>query len=238
MTATALPATRARRLGLWSTTIGKKLLVAITGLGWIGFVFAHMVGNLKYFLGGKHYDEYGEFLRRMGEPVFPRTVLLWLLRTGLIVAFFAHVGIVYVLAKRNRESRPGRYAKTAHIQANPASLMMKWGGITILLFLLFHLAQFTWGNSHTIAYTRGDPYGNMGRAFYHRYWMGLIYLAAMVALAGHIYHGFWSTMQTLGFNRRRWDGLFRRTATALAAVIVGGNVLIILGATFIAHPNL
>ena len=244
MTATALPATRARRLGLWSTTIGKKLLVAITGLGWIGFVFAHMIGNLKYFLGPEGHGDnrpaanvYGEWLRDLGTPAFPRTVLLWILRFGLIIAFVAHVVLVAYLAKRNHDSRPSRYAKTAHVQANPASLMMKWGGVTILAFLIFHLAQFTWGVSHTIAYKRGDVYANVHNAFYHRPLFGIIYLIAMVALAGHIYHGFWSTMQTLGFNRRRWDGLFRRTATALAAVIVGGNVIIILGATFIAHPG-
>ena len=243
MTAAAVGAGRSRR-GLWSTTIGKKLLVAVTGLGWIGFVFVHMIGNLKLFLGPEGHGDrtpalnvYGEWLRERGAPAFPRTVLLWILRFGLIVMFVAHVVLVAALGYRNRAARPQRYEKTAHVQANPASLMMKWGGVTILAFLLFHLAHFTWGVSPDIDFKRGDPYTNMTQAFYHRPWMGAIYLVAMVALAGHLYHGIYSTAQTLGINRARREALVRRIATAVAAVVVGGNVIIILGATLIETPG-
>lgn len=237
MTATALPGSRARRLGLLGTTIGKKFVVAVTGLGWIGFVLVHMVGNLKIFLGPGPLNTYGEWLREMGEPAFPRTVLLWIMRSGLIVLFVAHVVLVYLLALRNRRSRPVRYAKPGRIQADPASLMMKWGGVTILLFLVFHLAHFTWGVLPTERFQRGDPYGNVTSAFYHRPLMGLIYLVAMVALAGHVYHGFWSTMQTLGVNRKRFDRIFRAVSWGLVVVIIGGNIAIILGATFIQQPG-
>jgi len=244
VTATAVRAAPRRRFGLWSTTIGKKLLVAITGLGWIGFVLVHMVGNLKLFLGPEGQGNgtpalnvYGEWLRNLGTPALPRTVLLWFLRFGLIAMFFAHVVLVAALSYRNRKARPQGYAKTAHVQANPASLMMKWGGVTILAFLIFHLAQFTWGVSPDIEFRRGDPYANMTLAFYHRPWMGAIYLVAMVALAGHLYHGVYSTAQTLGINRVRWEPLIRRLAAGLTAVVVGGNVVIILGATFIQNPG-
>jgi len=244
MTATAVRAGRSRRFGLWSTTIGKKLVVAVTGLGWIGFVFFHMIGNLKLFLGAEGHGNqtpalnvYGEWLRDLGTPALPRTMLLWFLRFGLIAMFIGHVVLVAILSYRNRAARPTRYAKTAHVQANPASLMMKWGGVTILAFLAFHLAQFTWGVSPDITYRRGDPYTNVTSAFYHRPWMGAIYLVAMVALGGHLYHGVYSTAQTLGINRARRERLIRRIAAGVAGVIVGGNVLIILGATFLAHPG-
>jgi succinate dehydrogenase / fumarate reductase cytochrome b subunit len=245
VTATAVRAGRSRRLGLWSTTIGKKLLVAVTGLGWIGFVLVHMIGNLKLFLGpeGGRYGRtpalnvYSEWLRDLGTPALPRTMLLWFLRFGLIVLFVGHVVLVAALSYRNRAARPQRYAKTAHVQANPASLMMKWGGVTILAFLLFHLAQFTWGATPDIRFGRGDPYGNVTRAFYHRPWMSALYLVAMVALAGHLYHGIYSTAQTLGINRARWERPIRRLATTVAAVIVAGNVLIILGATLLSQPG-
>lgn len=244
VTATAVQTRRISRFGLLSTTIGKKLVVAVTGLGWIGFVFVHMVGNLKLFLGpeghGNHQpamNVYGEWLRDLGAPAFPRTMILWFLRVGLIAMFVGHVVLVAVLSYRNRAARPQRYEKTAHVQANPASLMMKWGGVTILAFLLFHLAQFTWGVSPDIKFRRGDPYANVTAAFYHRPWMGAIYLVAMVALAGHLYHGIYSTAQTLGVNRARWEATIRRIATAVAAVIVGGNVLIIVGATFLNQPG-
>lgn len=241
---TAVRAGRSRRFGLWSTTVGKKLLVAVTGLGWIGFVVVHMIGNLKLFLGPEGGGDrtpalnvYGEWLRELGTPALPRTVLLWILRFGLIVMFVGHVVLVAVLSYRNRAARPQRYEKTAHVQANPASLMMKWGGATILAFLIFHLAQFTWGVSPDIEFQRGDPYTNLTQAFYHRPWMGAVYLVAMVALAGHLYHGIYSTAQTLGINRARWEQHVRRVATGVAGLTVGGNVLIILGATFVTSPG-
>ncbi|MEO5679839.1 MAG: succinate dehydrogenase cytochrome b subunit [Acidimicrobiales bacterium] len=244
MATTVVPTRPTRRRGLWSTTIGRKLLVAVTGLGWIGFVFVHMIGNLKLFLGAEGHgdkrpalDVYGEWLRTLGTPALPRTMLLWFLRFGLITMFFGHVVLVALLSWRNRAARPQRYAKTAHVQANPASLMMKWGGVTILAFLAFHLAHFTWGVSPDIEFRRGEPYSNVTQAFYHRPWMGAIYLVAMVALAGHLYHGVYSTAQTLGFNRVRWERLVRRIATGTAAVIAGGNVVIILGATFLKAPG-
>jgi succinate dehydrogenase / fumarate reductase, cytochrome b subunit len=246
VTTTAVRAERSKRFGLWSTTIGKKLVVAVTGLGWIGFVFVHMIGNLKLFLGPEGHGRtpnapalnvYGEWLRDLGTPALPRTMLLWFLRFGLLAMFIGHVALVAVLSYRNRAARPQRYAKTAHVQANPASLMMKWGGVTILAFLIFHLAHFTWGISPDIEFRRGDPYTNMTEAFYGRPWMGLIYLVAQVALAGHLYHGIYSTAQTLGINRQRFEHWVRRTATSVAAVIVAGNVLIILGATFIESPG-
>jgi len=244
VTSTVAPAGRARRRGLWSTTIGKKLVVAVTGIGWIGFVVVHMIGNLKLFLGPEGHGDnrpalnvYGEWLRELGTPALPRTVLLWLLRFGLLTMFIVHVVLVAVLARRNRAARPDRYVKTAHVQANPASLMMKWGGVTIGAFLIFHLAQFTWGVSPDIEFRRGEPYANLTQAFYHRPWMGALYLVAMVALAGHLYHGIYSTAQTLGLNRQRRERLIRRIATTVAAVTVGGNVLIILGATLIKNPG-
>jgi succinate dehydrogenase / fumarate reductase cytochrome b subunit len=237
MTATALTGSRSRRLGLIGTTIGKKVVVAVTGLGWIGFVFVHMIGNLKLFLGPSHLNTYGEWLRTIGEPALPRTVLLWIMRSGLIAMFFGHVVLVYLLTVRNRKSRPVRYAKTGRIQADPAAKMMRWGGVTILAFLFFHLAHFTWGVVPGERFQRGDPYGNVTNAFYHRPVIGLIYLVAMVALAGHLYHGFWSTMQTLGLNRERFDRLFRILSWALVVSVVGGNVAIIIGATFINSPG-
>ncbi len=244
MTTTAAPPARTRLPGLFSTTVGKKLLVAVTGVGWIGFVFVHMVGNLKLFLGAEGHGDrrpalnvYGEWLRELGTPALPRTMLLWFLRFGLLTMFVVHVVLVAGLAWRNRAARPTRYRKTAHVQANPASLMMKWGGVTIGAFLVFHLAQLTWGVSPDIEFRRGEPYSNLTQAFYHRPWMGAVYLVAMVALAGHLYHGIYSTAQTLGVNRARSEHLVRRFATGTAAVIVGGNVLIILGATLIRTPG-
>lgn len=123
-----------------------------------------MIGNLKLFMGPEGHGDsrpalnvYGEWLRDLGTPALPHSVLLWLLRFGLLTTFVVHVVLVAALSWRNRAARPQRYAKTAHVQANPASLMMKWGGVTILAFLLFHLAHFTWGCRPTSSSAGATP---------------------------------------------------------------------------------
>jgi len=235
MTATALQRPR-RRAAVLGSTIGNKLVVAATGLGWVGFVFAHMIGNLKIFLGPVHFNEYGEFLRDMGEPVFPRSMLLWILRLGLIAAFVGHVVLTFKLALRSRASRKSRYAKTATVTANRASLTMRWGGIALFLFIFVHLAHLTWGIiplGNGQDYRRGDVYGNVTNAFYHQPWWTILYIIPMLALALHLYHGVWSTMQTLGVNRKRFDKGIKALAVGVAVVCAGGNIAIVLGATFI-----
>ncbi len=241
MTAAVATPPKRNALPVLGTTIGKKLIVAVTGLGWIGFVVGHMVGNLKIFLGPKHLDEYGDFLRTVGEPIFPRSVVLWIFRIGLIAMFVAHVGLTFKLSLQNRASRKDRYATTKTIQASWASKSMRWGGITLFAFIFAHLAHFTWGIFGSWAFggnasfTRGDPYGNVTNAFYHQPVFAILYIIPMVFLGLHMYHGVWSTMQTLGINRKRFDKGIRAVATGIAVITAGGNIVIVLGATFINH---
>ncbi|MDQ1402555.1 MAG: succinate dehydrogenase / fumarate reductase, cytochrome b subunit [Actinomycetota bacterium] len=214
---------------IYETSIGKKILVAVTGLVFLGFVFAHMVGNLKIFLGPTQVNKYGEFLRDMGEPIFPRSFLLWGLRLVLFVCLVLHVSLTIQLARRSRASRTTRYVHTDVVQASYASRTMRWGGLAIFLFLIFHLADFTWGiHPH---YVRGDIYANTVSGF-ERPAVVILYLMAMGALALHIYHGTWSTCQTLGIKRARWDPVIRRTATALAVIIAGGFSAVPLAVAF------
>ena len=132
---------------LYQTAVGKKWVMALTGIGLMGFVFAHMVGNLKMYLGPADFNHYGEFLRELLVPILPRTVALWLLRIGLIVAFvLPHPLRPTSLTVMNRKARPAKYQSPRdYIAANFAARTMRWTGIIVLLFLLFHLADLTWG---------------------------------------------------------------------------------------------
>src|ERR1700730_4747659 len=202
------------------TSVGKKLLMAGSGVMLVGFIVAHEVGNLKVYLGASEIDRYGEGLRTLAEPIFPRTFLLWAIRVVLIAAFTVHVVTSVELSLQSRSARRRRYPHPARVQAAPPARTLGWGGIAILLFLFFHLAQFTWGWLHPgYRYVRGDVYHNMVKGF-DVWWVSGLYIAAMVALGLHIYHGAWSIFQTFGPNNRRWDRRIRRAATALAAFVV------------------
>ena len=212
------------------TSVGKKVAVAATGLIGVGFVFAHMVGNLKVFLGREQIDHYGEWLRTLGEPALPRTTVLWLLRLILIASLVIHVTLVTQLTLQSRRARPIKYEYQDPIRKTPAGRTMRWGGVTILLFLVWHLADFTWGPSNP-DFVRGHIYDNMIASF-ERIPVTVFYLAAMFALGMHLYHGVWSTTQTLGVNQARWDKTIRTAAVGLAVIIAGGFALAPLAVLF------
>ncbi|MHB8671552.1 MAG: succinate dehydrogenase cytochrome b subunit [Acidimicrobiales bacterium] len=222
MATTTMTGPTATTVPILRTTIGKKVAMALSGVVLLGFVVAHMIGNLKAFLGRAELDDYAHFLRRMGEPVLPHSVALWLLRTVVAVAFVVHVFYAIQLSVRSRRARVAPYAHPERVDANYASVTMRWGGLAIALFVAFHLAHFTWGAVHpSYTYVRSDVYHNVVESF--RQWpLTLLYIAAMVALGMHLYHGTWSIFQTLGLNNRRWDAPVRRGAAVLAVAVFAG----------------
>jgi succinate dehydrogenase / fumarate reductase cytochrome b subunit len=205
------------------------MLMAASGLVILLWLIGHMLGNLKVWLNQREFDSYAEFLRRLGEPIFPHTVFLWLIRVVLTVAFVVHVYLAVDLSRRNRRARQTRYVRTARVQADMPAVTMRWGGLALALFVIFHLANFTWGWIHPgYRFVRGSVYANVVGNF-DQWWLVAIYVAAMVALALHIYHGTWSIFQTFGANSRRWDRLIRRSAGALAIVMFVGFVSVPVG---------
>ena len=208
---------------VYQTSIGKKVLMAASGVILLLFVLVHMIGNLKVFLGASEYNRYAEGLRTLLEPIFPRGYVLWAIRIVLIAAFVVHVVLAWQTASRSRAARRTRYQHTGTVQADYAARSMRWGGVTILAFLFFHLANLTWGWLHPgFTYVRGDVYHNFVESF-EVWWITGLYLIAMVALGLHIYHGTWSVFQTFGANNKVWDQRIRRLATSLAAIVVVGN---------------
>jgi succinate dehydrogenase / fumarate reductase cytochrome b subunit len=204
---------------LYRTSIGKKALMAVTGLIWIGYVVMHMYGNTKAFLGSEHFNEYAEGLRYLGAPVFGHLHLLTIARIVLVAALLIHIWAAVSLTVQARNARPVTYASRRVVQANYASVTMRYGGVVILLFVLFHLADLTWGVSPIHPdYIRGDAYHNLVGSF-HSLPVVIIYLLALVALALHLFHGTWSMFQTLGLNNGHWDPIFRGLAWLLAIVV-------------------
>ena len=207
----------------WRSAVGKKWVMAVTGIMLLGFVLAHMVGNLKVYLGKAHLNEYGEWLRMLGTPAFPRTVLLWGMRIGLLAAFVLHIVAAAQLTRMNHRARPVRYqSQRDYVAANFASRTMRWTGVIIALFLIFHLFDLTWGAANP-SFRRGDPFDNMIDSF-ERVPVAIAYIAANIALAIHSFHGAWSLFQSLGWNNPRFNASRRTFAAAFALVIGIGNV--------------
>ncbi len=198
--------------------------MAVSGLIFIGFVFGHMYGNLKAFAGHDAFNEYAEHLRTLGTPILPHGGFLWIARTVLLLALITHVVTGLALWRRAKRARTEKYQVKKHTGAIPASLILRWAGVAIFLFLIWHLPQFTIVKidvSGTDVEVH-DPYALMVASF-QVWWLTLIYLAALTMLGAHLHHGFWAACQTLGFNgTARARATSRRFSLILALVITVG----------------
>lgn len=214
------------------TTIALKLLMAVSGIVFIGFVLSHMYGNLHAFQGHDEFNHYAEWLREVGEPALPHGGLLWILRAGLIAALVVHVFAAAVLSSRAAKARPVKYHYKKNKASSVSSRTMRWGGLTILLFLVWHLINFTIGKVNIQGGATDDPYNLLVDTF-DVPWMTAIYLLAMVALGFHLHHGTFSAIQTLGFTN---SAVSRKRARILgwivALVVAGGFALTPLFITF------
>ena len=204
------------------STIALKLLMAVSGFIFIGFVLLHMYGNLKAFGGHDAFNEYAEHLREIGEPMLPHAGLLWIIRAVLILSLVVHVYAAATLWRRAQRARTVKYVVKKHTGATFASRLMRWGGVTILLFIVWHLLNFTVGKVNVKGGATDDPYNLMVDTF-DTWWLTLIYLVAMAMLGAHLHHGTWSAAQTLGLtNNVRSRTLAKRVAFTLALIITVG----------------
>ena len=215
----------------YSTAVGKKYVMAITGIIGIGFVIGHMIGNLKMYLGvvsegdERLYDIdiYGEFLRELLVPILPHGVFLWILRVVLIAAVLLHIHAAYSLTVLNRTARPVKYQSARDYQvASFASRTMRWTGIIVLLFIVWHLADLTWGWANP-DFVKGAVYYNIDTSL-SRLPVAALYIVANIALGIHLFHGTWSLFQSMGWSNPRFNVWRRYLATAVATIVVVGNV--------------
>jgi len=201
------------------SSIGKKLVMAATGVVLFGFVVGHMLGNLQVYLGARALNEYGEFLRHVlhGQG-------LWIARAGLLVAVALHIWAATSLTLANWSARSVGYREWQARESTYASRTMVWSGPILAVFILYHLAHFTTGAAHP-DFVEGDVYHNLVVGFTNPY-ASAFYILAMLALGLHMYHGVWSMLQTLGLSHPRWNPLRRLAALAFTAVVVVGNISI------------
>ena len=216
---------------LHRTTIGKKVIMAITGAVWIGYLLAHMYGNLKIFTGMEHFNEYAAGLRTLGSPVFGYSHLLWIARIVLIATLVPHIAWAIDLSRRNRiSSRDVKYAVHKKLRANPANRTMIFGGIAVALFIIYHLMHLTFGVAHS-SFEGHDAYHNVVAGFQNPI-ISIVYLIALVAIAFHLYHGTWSLFQTLGIINKNYNGIIKGLAWIVALVIPIGFALVPLAVMF------
>ena len=206
----------------YGSAIGKKAVMAVTGLILFGWIFVHMVGNLKLFLGPESMNEYGRWLRFLGAPAMPETGALWASRILLLVCTVLHIHAAYALTMINRKARPVGYGQRDYVAATYSARTMRWGGIIILLFIIYHLLHLTTGQAHH-DFVEFDPYHNVVAGF-QLWWVSAAYIIANLALGFHLYHGLWSMFNSLGLNHGRFNAWRRNFATAFAVIIAAGNV--------------
>lgn len=218
-------------LSLFRSAVARKAWMAATGVLLFGFVVGHLVGNLKLYQGryldGPHagewkIDVYGEALRELGAPIFGHGQFLWLFRIVLLAAVGLHIWAAVTVTLRNRAARPVRYAKWQAVDSDYAARTMRWGGFILALFVLFHLADLTWGSANP-AFVPGSVHANLVASFQRPLVAGL-YVVANLALGLHLFHGLWSFFQSLGLNNARWNRARRLFATVAALAITAGNV--------------
>lgn len=202
---------------LYRSTIGKKVIMAVTGLIMVGFVVLHMLGNLQAFEGPARINAYSAFLHGTGE-------LLWLARVVLLAAVILHIDAAVQLTRIAGAARPHAYAERHPQVATIASRSMRWGGVVLAAFVVFHILHMSTGTVHP-SFAPGDVYQNLVTGF--RVWpVAVFYLIAMGALGLHLYHGVWSSARTLGAARPTPHPLHRPVAVVVAVVVAVGFALI------------
>ncbi len=214
-----------RLLALWSSVIGKKVVMAVTGAVLILFVLSHMVGNLKIFSGQEEINAYSRFLREVGWPELGYGQLLWMVRGVLFLSVILHITAATQLTIMNRQARPVGYGTKKNVETTLGALTMRWGGVLLAVFIVFHLFHMTGG---MVGFQPGQfehlmVYQNVVAAF-SNVPIALFYIIAMCALCLHLDHGIWSGLQTLGWVNLTNTKSLRTVSRIIALIIFAGFI--------------
>jgi succinate dehydrogenase cytochrome b subunit len=202
-----------------ASTVGRKVVMAVTGVVLFGFVVVHMIGNLQIYLGPEPIDAYGHFLR-----TFLHGGGIWVARATLLAAVLLHIWAAWTLSRTSWSARPVPYRQVTHRESTYASRTMRWSGPILALFVVYHLLHLTIGSVHP-HFEEGKVYANVVAGF--QVWpVSVFYIVSMLALGLHMYHGVWSMTQSLGLAHPRYDRLRRVFAAAITGIVVAGNISI------------
>lgn len=211
-----------RVISLYRTSVGKKFYMAVSGVVLIGFLVAHMVGNLKMYMGPDSFNHYAEFLREVGYPILPHMAGLWIFRIILLACVGLHMLSAWQVYTQSRAARGGKYEKEESLSFAYASRTMRWGGVIIATFVVYHLLHFTIGSDFVHSeFVHGEAYQNVVYGFQNPLVVGF-YLVALIMVTFHVYHGLWSAFQTVGANHPKYNPFRRPLALVLALLLLAG----------------
>jgi succinate dehydrogenase / fumarate reductase, cytochrome b subunit len=211
---------RAPKTGRFSNSVVKKAVMAVSGIVMVLYLIAHMVGNLHVFQGAQSFNEYSEWIRVVGEPALPPQTLLTIIRIGLIVAVVAHMWAAFSLWAQARRARPVAYVTKKRVQQSYASRTLRWGGVIILLFIVWHILDLTFGAVNP-AGTDATPYDRLVASFSNPF-ITIFYVVALVLLGMHLRHGIFAATQTLGQTNRRRERIVNVIATTFSTLLIAG----------------
>jgi succinate dehydrogenase cytochrome b subunit len=208
----------------YRSLVGKKVVMAVTGVILVLFIIGHLIGNLKIFLGAEHFNAYAAWLRTVGEPALLRGQFLWIARIILIVAVVLHIVAAIQVSYASKRARPRGYTSKKEIETTYAARTMIWSGPLLLAYVIYHLMMFTFLTTGP-GYSDTDVYRNVVMAFDVPA-ISAVYIVAMILLGMHLWHGAWSMLQTLGLPDSRRDLLRRVAAPAFAVLVTAGYIAI------------
>jgi len=207
---------------LYRSSVGKKVLMAVTGIVFYLFVIGHMIGNLKVYLGPEKYNHYAAFLRTFLSGALGETGFLWIARVVLLACVSVHILMAWQLTRVSWAARDVKYAKNDDVSFSYASSTMRWGGVILAAFVLYHILHLTTGTVHS-GFVPHDVYHNVVTGF-SVWWASLAYVVAMIPLGFHMYHGLWSMTQTLAIDNPKIVRWRRPFSAVVALVVVAGNI--------------
>ena len=227
---TQQPQRRAPKTGRFSNSVVKKTVMAVSGIIMILYLIAHMIGNLHAFEGADEFNEYSHWIRTIGEPAVPEETLLWIIRLVLLVSVVAHFWSAISLWRQARRARPVAYVTKKRVQQSFASRTVRWGGVILALFIIWHILDLTFGAVNP-AGTDTTPYERLVASF-QNIPITLFYVVSMVLLGLHLRHGIFAATQTLGQTNKRRERIVNGMAYAVSGVITVGFLLVPLSIAF------
>jgi succinate dehydrogenase / fumarate reductase, cytochrome b subunit len=207
-----------------TNSVFKKVVMAVSGIVMLLFLIAHMVGNLHVFQGAESFNHYSEWLRIFGEPALPPRTLLTAIEVVLVISVLAHMWAAIALWRQAKRARPESYVMKKSVVQSYASRTMRWGGVIIALFIVYHLLDLTFGAANP-AGTDATPYARLVASFQNPI-ATTVYVVALVLLGMHLRHGIWSATQTLGRSNRRRERTVNAFAIAFATLLIAGYLVV------------
>ncbi len=207
-----------------TNSVVKKAVMAVSGIVMLLYLVAHVIGNLKVFAGRESFNSYSEWIRTVGEPAVPHQTVLTIVRIVLIVAVVAHFWAAISLWRQAKRARPQSYATKKSVAQSYASRTMRWGGVIVLLFIIYHVLDLTVGTVNPDG-ADSTPYDRLVASFQNPF-ITAFYVLALILLGMHLRHGIWSATQTLGQSNRRRERTVNAFALVFSTALIAGFLIV------------